>query len=225
MKRPLLLLIAAMSATTLISCATTARKREKLPPLYGTIFDQENRPVPNVELFLDGSYAATSDIHGRFSLLSVKKTDEHIVEAHCVGFEPVEVRFTYTDATQVMYISMFSADQLLSAAERSIRNKTWTEAEAFLVRAEKNGADPLYCEYLRAVLAVHRNDTEKAKETLLRLINQGHGKPHVLLFLADIYEYHDNDAKNAREYLSRFLQLRSDIEVEQRLRRLSEQDE
>lgn len=225
MKRPLLLLIAAMSATTLISCATTARKREKLPPLYGTIFDQENRPVPNVELFLDGSYAATSDIHGRFSLLSVKKTDEHIVEARCVGFEPVEVRFTYTDATQVMYISMFSADQLLSAAERSIRNKTWTEAEAFLVRAEKNGADPLYCEYLRAVLAVHRNDTEKAKETLLRLIDQGHGKPHVLLFLADIYEYHDNDAENAREYLSRFLQLRSDIEVEQRLRRLSEQDE
>lgn len=225
MKRPLLLLLATMAAIALLSCATTARKREKLPPLYGTIFDQENKPVPSVELFLDGSYAATSDVHGRFSLLSVKKTDEHIVVARCAGFEPVELRFTYTDATQVMYISMFSADQLLSSAERSIRDKNWAEAEAFLVRAEKNGADPLYCEYLRAVFAVHRNDTEKAKETLLKLIDQGHAKPHVLLFLADIYEYHDNDVENAREYLRRFLQLRSDIEIEQRLRRLDEQGE
>ena len=221
MKRTILLVLVALCAFTFISCATTIRKHEKLPPLYGTIFDQENKPVASIDLYLDGSYAATSDIHGHFSLLSVKKTEEHSLEARKKGYEKVELKFTYTDPTQVMYISMFSADQLLSAAEQALRDKDWISVESFLQRAQSTGADEIYCNYLQAVLYAFKNDEEKAKDILLEMTDKGYENPHILLFLADIYEFHDKNYEMAIHYLNKYLSVRPDIDIDLRIRKLS----
>lgn len=210
-----------LSIFLLSACATTARKHEKLPPLYGIIFDQENRPVADAELSLDGNYAATSDVHGHFSLLDVKKGDSHVIQVSKKGYERVEVEISYVDAAQVLYVSMHSADQLIAKAEQAIKEKDWKAAESFLARAEKTGAEAVSLSYLKAVLAMERKDIAMAEAILLGMVAGGSDEPHVFLFLADIYQYAIKDNDKAREYLSRFLKFRSDPEVEARYETLS----
>jgi lipopolysaccharide biosynthesis regulator YciM len=126
------------------------------------------------------------------------------------------------DPSHVLYLHMFSGDQLLAEAEAALGSKDWNGAEVFLSRALAAGAETLPAEYLRAILARGREQYGEAHIILKTLTETEKKTPYLWLFLADLCQYHLNRPGEAGEYLAKFLTLRHDVDVEQRLKKLRE---
>lgn len=83
--------------------------------------------------------------------------------------------------TQVVYVKIFSLDQILSRAEEALTNRKLADAESFLNRAAKiDGADPLLI-FLKASLAVKRDNPGEAAALLQFLIEHQTAEPPVYL--------------------------------------------
>jgi hypothetical protein len=127
------------------------------------------------------------------------------------------------DPSHVLYLHMLSGDQLLAEAEAALGNKDWNGAETFLSRALAAGAETLPAEYLRAILARSREQYTEAHAILKTLTETEKKTPYLWLFFADLCQYHLDRPEEAAEYLAKFLALRHDADVEQRLKKLREQ--
>ena len=193
-----------------------------MPPLNGMIYDKDNRPVTDTTINVDGIFKASSDVYGRFSLPGLKKYESHSVQITKKGFEPADIDLVYTDPTQVIYIQMYSAPQLIAEAETAIQAQDWQNAESLLQRSEKSGGDPAAIGYLKAVLAFKKELYTEAVSILNKLLSEGKTQAYICLFLADIYEYKLNDTNAAQENLRKFLESRYDPDVELRLDKLKD---
>jgi hypothetical protein len=214
------LIIAAV--VLLCSCASGPKTKHASQALYGMIYDRDNRPVSNAAIYVNGKYQASSDIQGHFIISPMKPKAEYAIRAVKPEWEEVNTVISFMDPSHVLYLHMFSGDQLLAEAETAIGNKNWTGAEAFLSRALAAGAETLPAEYLRAVLVCGRGQYEEARSILMTLTETEKNSPYLWLFLADICQYRLSGAEDTREYLARFLALRYDADVEQRLAELEE---
>ncbi len=212
-------LAALASALILAGCASAPGKG--LPPLNGMIYDADNKPVAEAAISIDGDRAATSDIQGHFTLPRLKQGKEYALEAEKKGYETNATTFSYTNATQVLYLRMTSGEQLVDEAERAITSENWSEAASFLDRAEAAGCDSLASGYLRAVLLAGTGNYSDAAATLEKLRSAGANEPFLDLYLADLYQYRLSLPDRAAEALQRYLTARSDLDAEKRLRDLS----
>ncbi len=213
-----------IAAFLFASCASFMGNKDKFPPLNGMIYDRENRPVTDASIQIDGAYAASSDIHGHFSLANVKQGLTHHLLVTKKGFEQSEVDLIYSDPTQVLYINMFTAGQLISEAEKSLQAQDWTLTQSFLARAQAAGGDQTAMSYLNAVLLIKTDKYPEAVSALKALeLTSGKTDPYIYLFLADIYQYHMADNVTAREYLQKFLESRSDPDVELRMKEIDKE--
>ncbi len=204
----------------LASCASVGNERRDAA-LNGMIYDFESQPVQGAVVEVDGAVMATSDVNGRFALAGLPMGAHRLVAGR-EGYEKVETEIDYSDATQVVYVKMISADQLLGRAERALEEKNWREAEDLLRRNEAvRGGNPA-AGYLRAVLDFRRGDYRAAAEKLEGLLAGGAKDPFVYLFLADLYQYRLDDAAHAAARLADFLAFRYDPDVERRLRSMGE---
>jgi hypothetical protein len=204
----------------LCSCASKPKTKHQSQALYGMIYDRDNRPVYNAAIYVNRKYQASSDIQGHFIISPVKPKAKYVIRAAKPEWEEVNVTVSFTDPSHVLYLHMFSGDQLLAEAETAIGNKKWNEAALFLSRASEAGAETLAAEYLRAVLAHTRGQHREARSILLALTETEKNIPHLWLFLADISQYYLGSPEDARTYLAMFLALRHEADAEQRLERL-----
>ena len=113
--------------------------------------------------------------------------------------------------------------QLLELAENALDNKKLGKAEEFLMRASKIDADNVVLLYLKAIIALKRDQTDEALTYLNNIVKQGVLEPIVLLTLADIYQYQLKDIPQAINFLKRYLHLEEDIEVLKRLKKLEQE--
>jgi hypothetical protein len=185
------------------------------------VYDYEGRPVQGASIAVDGGRPVSSDVNGRFALAGLPMGAHRLVAGR-EGYETVETEIDYSDATQVVYVKMISADQLLGRAERAIEGKNWGEAEGLLRRNEAVRGGNSAAGYLRAVLAFRRGDYRAAAEKLEGLLAGGSKDPFVYLFLADLCQYRLDDAARAAAFLADFLAFRYDPDVERRLREIGE---
>jgi tetratricopeptide (TPR) repeat protein len=204
------------------SCASGPKTKHKSQALYGMIYDRDNRPVPNAVIYVNGKYQASSDIQGHFMISPIKPKALYTIRAVKPEWEELETAVSFMDSSHVLYLHMFSGDQLLAEAETAIGNKNWNGAEAFLSRALAAGAETLPAGYLRAILAFGRGQYGEARSILETLAETEKNIPHVWLFLADLCQYHLDSPEEAREYLAKFLALRHDADAERRLGALGE---
>ncbi len=203
----------------LVSCAGVGAARGE-PPLNGMIYDFEGLPVQGATIEVDGKTTA-SDVNGRFALAGLPMGQHRLVSKRD-GYETIETEIDYSDVTQVVYIKMISADQLLARAEKALDRKDWRDAEEMLRRNEAvRGANPA-AGYLRAVFDFRRGDCRAAADRLEGLLAGGSKDPFVQLFLADLYQYRLNESERAAARLAGFLALRYDPDVERRLRSIGE---
>jgi tetratricopeptide (TPR) repeat protein len=204
------------------SCASSPVKKDRSQALYGMIYDRDNKPVNDVRIYVDGKYRAASDIHGRFVIPNIKPHREYHITTEKKQYEEIGMDIFHTDPASVLYIHLFSADQLIAEAEQAIPEKDWYRAESFLARAEKAGGDYVSIRYLEGILAFYKDQYPRALSILLELAEKEKNAPYVYLFIADLYQYYINDTAGAIRFLSRFLELQYDQEAEDRLHMLKE---
>ncbi|MFP3042355.1 carboxypeptidase regulatory-like domain-containing protein [Treponema primitia] len=206
--------------TVFFSCATNQTQKRTSQGLYGMIYDGDNRPVKEVKIYVDDKFAAISDIHGHFSLPSLKSGEEYRIKACKEYYEAVELALDYLDPQNVLYISIYHADQLLNQAEQALRNKEWVQTESLLSRAEDAHGDYPSIQYLRGILAFHKGEYDNALGILISLTEQEKAS-YLYLFIADLYQYYTGDKDRALLFLNKFLELRYDTEVDNRIRNLT----
>ncbi|MDR0451799.1 MAG: carboxypeptidase regulatory-like domain-containing protein, partial [Treponema sp.] len=197
----------------LCSCASAPKTKHKSQALYGMIYDRDNRPVSDAEIYVNGKYQASSDIQGHFIVSSMKPPARYAIRVVKPEWEEIETSVSFTDPSHVLYLHMYSGDQLLAEAETAIASKNWNGAELFLARALAAGAETLPAEYLRAIMARSRGQYDEACSILKALAETEKNIPWLWLFLADLYQYHLDKKEEAGECLSRFLDLRHDADI------------
>ncbi|MDR0586594.1 MAG: carboxypeptidase regulatory-like domain-containing protein [Treponema sp.] len=213
-----------ISAVVLLcSCASGPKTKHKSQALYGMIYDRDNRPVSNADIYVNGKYQASSDIQGHFIISPIKPKARYAIRVVKPEWEKIETDVSFMEPSHVLYLHMFSGDQLLAEVETALGNKDWNGAEIFLSRALATGAETLPAEYLRAILARSREQYGEAHAILKTLAETEKKTPYLWLFLADLCQYYLNRPEEAGEYLAKFLALRHDADVEQRLKKLQEQ--
>jgi tetratricopeptide (TPR) repeat protein len=186
------------------------------------IYDGDNRPVNDVKIYVDDDYKAASDIHGRFVIPNMKPNREYRISTEKEQHEKTTMDVFHADPAAVLYIHLFSADQLMAEAEEAIKKKDWFRAETFLERAENAGGAYAPIRYLRGILEFHRDRYAEALSILLDLAEEERNTPHIYLFIADLYQYYINDPEEAMKFLTKFLELRYEPEAESRLNKLKE---
>jgi tetratricopeptide (TPR) repeat protein len=215
-----LILIAGALMGILASCASGPVSKERTHTLYGMIYDRDNRPVNDVKIHVNGAYKAASDIHGRFVIPNIKPNREYHVSTEKEAHEKISMNIFHAGPSSVLYIHLFSADQLMAEAEQAIKKKDWLGAENFLTRAEDAGGGYVPIRYLRGILEFYKNRYAEALSILLELAEKEKSAPYLYLFIADIYQYYIKDQAEARKFLAQFLELRYDPEAEGRLKEL-----
>jgi hypothetical protein len=180
------------------------------------IYDLENKPVSNAEIYLDEKYITRSDINGHFSLSNINMTRRYELRISRNEYETLKLTLIAPDPALVLYVQMASAEQLIAHAEAALRSRDWAALETLLIRAESAEGDALSIGYLRALKFMYTGDHITALETLLTLSETFHDCAFLYLCIADIYEYRLNDKTRAVRFLEQFLTFRYDPDVETR---------
>ncbi len=111
-----------LSILIFISCATTKKKSSDdftEAPLFGMVYDYDNRPCSEALIIIDDNDEVMSDINGRF-IIGVLSRGNHIVTAKKEGYETLSFSFSFLNRTQVLYLRMISFLQLLVEIENAI---------------------------------------------------------------------------------------------------------
>ncbi|WP_010259493.1 carboxypeptidase-like regulatory domain-containing protein [Treponema primitia] len=202
------------------SCATSPIQKRTAAGLYGMIYDGDNKPVKEVKIYAGDKFSAISDINGHFSLPGLKPGKEYRIKACKENYEAVELEIDYLDPQNVLYINIYHVDQLLNLAEQALRDKDWLQTESLLSRTEYAHGDYPSIQYLRGIMAFHRGEYDNALGILIKLTEQEKA-PYLYLFIADLYQYYTGDKDRAVLFLNKFLELRYDTELDNRIRELT----
>jgi tetratricopeptide (TPR) repeat protein len=184
------------------------------------IYDGGNRPIKEVKIYVEDKFSAVSDIHGHFSLGGLKIGKGYHIKACKENYEEVSLEIDYLDPGNVLYINMYHRDHLLTLAEQALRNRDWLQTESLLTRAEEIRGEYPSAEYLRGILAYYKGEYGDALNILTKLTENEKNAPYLYLFMADLYQYYTENTERAIFFLNKFLELRYDEEVADRVRLL-----
>lgn len=218
MKKSIIVLVISF---LFFSCSTT--KVEKTS-FNGMIYDGDNEPVSGVKIQVDEKHQTVSDMYGRFYLDNLSLSTNYTLTASKKDYETVILPFEFQNITQIVYITMYSSDQLLKEAEKVLSEDNIDKAKEFVKRSEDcSGGKTISSQYLSAVILYREGRVDEALDLLKSLINYGNKYPYIYLFLADISEYDLNDIETAKTYLQKFLDNSYDFEIEKRYKKLCAQ--
>ena len=208
-----------LTALFLTSCATASNQdplKFETAPLFGMIYDLDNKACAGISLELDGTQKTTSDIDGRFVLVALTR-GAHILIATGADFEKVDLSFSFLNQSQVLYVKMVSFDQLLAQAQDALDRHKWQDAQSLLERAAAIHHSDTVLVYLRAILQYQQGDAAGAAARLESLVAAGSTIPYVYLFLADLYQYSLGKPELAARPLARYLDQNDDPDARKRL--------
>lgn len=227
MTRHRLLTAALGAAVVLLSLSSCVSQREqrlsefRSAPLFGMVYDHDQKPVAGAEILVDGGAEARSDINGRFVLRSLPP-GKYTVVVRKEDYEELTVEVEFLNRTQALYLKAMSLSQLLREVESALQARQPGRAAVLLERAAAVRADDPVHLYLRGVYLLQTGDPRGAAEVLVRILDLGYEEPSVCLSLSDIYQYQLNDRATAAEYLQRYLRVQRDPQAERRLQALRE---
>lgn len=188
----------------------------------GMIYDGNNEPINGASVEVNGQKSTVSDMSGRFYLENLKINENYELTVSKKDFETIKMNFDFQNVTQIAYVSMLSASQLLEKAEVSLEEGNYDSAEDFIHRAEICSKETLSSRYLHAVISYKKGDVDKALNILNQLTTT-YNDSYIYLFMADIFEYSLNDNESAKKYLKMYLDKSYDMETEKRYTRLCSQ--
>jgi tetratricopeptide (TPR) repeat protein len=181
----------------------------------GMVYDYRSVPCAGVTVTLDEQWVIRTDVNGRFIFADVE-AGEHRLSLQKPGYETVDIVFVFESMSQVFYIKMVSQRTLLEWTEQAISSKEWRKAGQLIERALAIDDTEPAVHYLRAILAIHRDEPKAALEILEELLGKGYVELSILLSIADIYQYQLGEPRSARKYLARYLEIKEDPQVRER---------
>jgi hypothetical protein len=201
--------------------AGCASLKQTQPVLNGMIYDFENEPVTQVQLSVKNGPKTTSDIYGHFRIPDLLDKTTYEITFTKKGYETRIVQLEYFDVSQILYVQLYSAEQLLSLAEKSVSSRDYAAASGFLDRAEAAGGSPVAVGYMRAVVSYSKADWASSVAILNDLLDKGYTESYLYLFLADLYQYKLVDTEKAKKNLGLFLGKTYDPQAAARLAELN----
>jgi hypothetical protein len=163
-----------------------------------------------------------SDFKGRFYIPKVIP-GEYVLEVRKTGYESYSGSIAPQSPMDIAYVSLVSKEDLCEMIETALRERHWDLADTYAARALAVDSEDLIVRFLaaaaKAIPARQSRDVPQAIALLTSLLEDGFREPVILLFLADLHEYELNDYEKSREYLARYLLLKDDETVRERLRR------
>ncbi|MFW6247854.1 MAG: carboxypeptidase-like regulatory domain-containing protein [bacterium] len=158
--------------------------------LHGVVYGSDGLPVEWVEVSASDGPPVCSDIGGRFALPNVRQ-GPIVVRARRQGYEPAEVHAVFADRTQVLYLRLRSARDVMTEAQELL--------DAGLVAAACDAADRAVrldpslepARYLAAIAHLRNGDAATAFDRLEPLANRA--SPAVTLLDERIAERRRHD--------------------------------
>lgn len=218
-------------------------------PLMGIVYDHEDVPLKDalitivtLEVVNDSEEVADSteevteslpeeeeeepeiitvrtDLNGRFLIPELSR-GEHQFTVEKEGCETAVSIVTFTDVKQVLFIKLYTLDNLLVLAQDGLDRKNFKEAMDYLNRAEKIKNDDAFLHYLKAFAYIGQGEYINAETQLTNLVKEGNREPYILLLLADVYQYYLLDNTEAAMYLKEYLKFKKDKSNTERLKEL-----
>lgn len=201
----------------LINSCQSIRKNENKTSVQGMIYDYENEAVCDVSIFLNNKLVATSDIYGHFYIEKLIPNEHYSIRASKKDFEDSTLEFTFINASQIIYLHMFSAGELLKLAEDRVSEMNFHEARNLLDRAETAGGHFLSINYLRTIISFKEHFYNEALDLITKIINEGYSNSYIYLLAADIYETGFNDMEKTVINLQKSLEISYDPAVQKRI--------
>ena len=207
-------------------CATTKAKPPEKAALLGMIYDESRAPVQDVKVSLvdaagDAS-SVLSDIRGHYAFPGIPfGYTTLIVEKD--GYESSVVKLTFSGPTQVVYTRISSKDELLDDAVSAIKAREWASATSLLARIRTIQPDDKVADFLDAQVLALQGKSSEAADKLESLASSGTPSFAVELALADLYQYALSENDKALQHLKKTLEIKDDIDVEDRIAALQKQ--
>lgn len=143
--------LAVLAALLSGGCSTLGLGR---PPadLRGMVYGFDNAPVASYSLSLDGKREVETDVTGRFSFRDAG-IGTHRLSGFREGYESHDSTIVIASRTDIAYLRVASADDLLGLADAALSGGDLQSAGAFVSRAEQTGSrSPLIPFYAAIVL-------------------------------------------------------------------------
>ncbi|MBN2510576.1 MAG: carboxypeptidase regulatory-like domain-containing protein [Spirochaetales bacterium] len=172
---------------TAVICGILASCATKLPPptefdkapLLGMIYDADGAPVHNAGISVNGGENLISDINGRFIFNELARGD-HRISAVKDGYEPAETVFSFLNKSQILYLCLYNAPQLLKKAKEYTELKNYQKADEFLDRTLLLDDEYAPALYLKAVISAKTEDYGQCAALLDRLAVLGYKGEEIL---------------------------------------------
>ena len=161
--------ISILSLLLQVSCSSIkgAERNTGEALMYGMVYNMENLPVSNAEVFIDGKSTTQTDAQGRFILISERRNDFTILLVKS-GYENVTGNFHF-EPMEVIHLIMVNAGQLVTQAEFSMDEGRYPEAVALCERALALNHERIDASYLKALGLVRMREYERARIILEEL--------------------------------------------------------
>ncbi|MDR2767433.1 MAG: hypothetical protein LBB82_03800 [Treponema sp.] len=157
---------AVLLLTVPLSCASVREvKRSSGEALmYGMIYDGENMSVQGVTVYVDGKAAASSDVQGRFILVS-KKRNRLAVRLEKNGYESIETEVRF-DPMEALHFTLLNGSQLLGMAENAMEESRYADAEELCGRVLNLERDRIEALFLRSLALFRQRKADEAHYAL-----------------------------------------------------------
>ena len=163
--RATILMAAALAAALVTGCATAAAGPFARGPLHGIVYDGRNQPVALASVRVDGGRAVTSDVNGRFTVPDVRH-GQRSVHAEKPGYRAVTESVEFVQRTQVLYLRVASANDLVDAAIAALGEGRYTDAGSYAAEAIAVAPEHRLGRFVAALAAIGAGDPRVATELL-----------------------------------------------------------
>ncbi len=167
------LYLAVVLSVFFTGCASVPESREKIN-VNGMVYDTENRPAVNYEIYIDGRGMCVSDIGGRFVVEGVKK-GSHVLTGKGEGYLDICEEVTVRDKEQILYIRVPSVESRFKKAFSFMNDGAFDMAEGCVsevLECDRDNTDALF---FMSVISYLKGDSDKACEYLNKIRKKGGG--------------------------------------------------
>ena len=157
----------------LTGCASVPESREKIN-VNGMVYDTENRPAVNYEIYIDGRGMCVSDIGGRFVIEGVKK-GSHVLTGKGEGYLDISEEVMIRDKEQILYIRVPSVESRFKKAFSFMNDGAFDMAEGCVsevLECDRDNTDALF---FMSVISYLKGESDKAGEYLNKIRKKGGG--------------------------------------------------
>lgn len=139
--------------------------------VHGMVYDNQNRPVSNYKVTLNGNHSGMSDFGGRFTIKNVKNK-LYTVKGEKEGYENVEDEIEVS-WQKILYIQVRTREEMYEEILTKMSEENWADAENLCNHYLSSYQGDANVWFFKSVAEYKMNKKENAKASLKK--SEKHG--------------------------------------------------